>query len=90
MGETLQLRTDGLEWRTIDGEVVALDTRASRYLAINDSGAIIWPVLADGATRAELIAQLQERYGVDAEVAAADVDAFVGALREQDLLEQSA
>ena len=90
MSELLQLRSEGLEWRAIDGEVVALDTRASTYMAINDSGAVIWPALAAGATRSELIAKLSEHFDVDGAVAADDVDAFVTALREQGLLETPA
>src|SRR4051794_38311909 len=34
MAETLRLKPGALEWREIDGEVVVLDTRASKYLAV--------------------------------------------------------
>jgi hypothetical protein len=83
----LKLRPGALEWRELDGEVVALDTRSSTYLAVSRSGAALWPALVDGATRDELVAGLLDRFVVDEATAAADVDAFVQALRDQDLLD---
>jgi hypothetical protein len=86
MGELLQLRADDLECREIDGEIVALDTRASTYFAVNGAGVTIWPALETGATRDELIGRLEDEFGIDHAVAAADVDAFVSMLRDQNLL----
>ena len=87
MSDILRLNRDALDWREVDGEVVALDRRQSMYLAINRSGAALWPALAEGATRAALVERLVERYGIDAEAAARDVDAFVGELRREGFLE---
>ena len=51
MTEPLRVRADALEWREVDGEIVALDLRRSVYLAINPSGALLWPALVEGASR---------------------------------------
>ena len=83
---THRLRSDAIEWREVEGEVVALDVRTSQYLAVNATGAALWPLLAAGATRDELVTTLVERFETDAETAGGDVDAFLGALAEQDLL----
>jgi hypothetical protein len=85
--EHLKLRPTALEWREIEGEVVAVDLQKSVYLAANRSGAVLWPALAEGTTRAELVTRLADQFDLDRDRAAADVDAFVGALAEQGLLE---
>lgn len=87
MKKELCLRTSALEWREVEGEIVALDLQAQTYLAINRSGAVLWPALAEGATREDLVARLIARFDVDKATALADVDAFLGLLRQHDLLE---
>jgi hypothetical protein len=87
MAELLRLRDDGLSWREIDGEVVALEAERSLYLASNATGAVLWRELADGgATRADLARALQDRWPVDADRAQRDVDAFIAAARGHGLL----
>ena len=82
----LKLRSDDLEWREIDGEVVALDTRRAEYLAVDGSGAALWRALQAGTTHGQLVESLVERYAIDAARAAADVDAFIAQLRDRGLL----
>lgn len=80
------LRTDELSWREIDGQVIVLDLRTKLYLSINDSGVALWRRLAGGARRAELVATLQETYGIPEEQASTDTDAFLASLEERGLL----
>jgi hypothetical protein len=82
----LSLRTDDLYWREVDDEIVVLEGRGSTYLSVNDSGAVLWRLLARGATREELVAGLVETYGIDADGAAADADRFVDAMRAAQFL----
>ena len=89
MSEMLRLRPDALEWREIEGEIVAVDARASVYLAVNRSGAVLWPALAQGATAESLQAVLVERYGLDQAAAAGDVEAFIRMLKDRKLLDTS-
>jgi rhodanese-related sulfurtransferase len=84
---THRLRSDALEWREVDGEIVALDVRTAQYLAVNATGAALWPLLAEGATRQDLVAALVASFETDGDTAGRDVDAFVAMLREQDLLQ---
>ena len=65
---------------------MALDGRRSDYLAINGSGALLWPLLVDGATSEQLVTVLVDSYGIDESRAAADTEAFVSALSDQGLL----
>jgi hypothetical protein len=86
--DELRLREGAIEWREVEGEIVALDLDRSEYIAVNRTGAAIWPLLAEGASRDQLSARLVTEYGIDQESAARDVDAFVESLSERDLLAQ--
>jgi hypothetical protein len=82
----LRLRDTDLDWREVEGELVALDLRESRYLAVNETGKKLWAALADGATRDELVERLVEAFGVERARAEADVDAFTAELDSRGLL----
>jgi Coenzyme PQQ synthesis protein D (PqqD) len=83
----MRIRADILEWREVEGEVVALDLRNNTYLAVNSTGAAIWPTLVSGADRQELVRRLTQTFDVSEERAAVDLDAFLAELAEQDLLD---
>jgi Ca2+-binding RTX toxin-like protein len=83
MAERLRVRADALEWRTVEGEIVALDLRRSLYLAINPSGAAIWPALVEGASRDELVERLCAECEVNRQTAESDVDGFLSELASQ-------
>jgi hypothetical protein len=85
-GSRHQLREENLTWREIDGEIVAVDIAASAYLSSNAAGAILWAMLAAGATREALAARLVATYGIDRARAEADVEAFLGSLDARGLL----
>jgi hypothetical protein len=83
----LKLRAKTLEWRPIEGEVVAVDLRTSVYFGVNRTGAIIWPELSTGATREALVEQLAQACEIDPGQAGGEVDEFLASLAELDLLE---
>jgi hypothetical protein len=83
---SLRLRTDDLEWREIDSDIVVLDGRDATYLTLNGSGALLWRMLAASTTRDDLVGALLETYQVEESTAAADADAFLMRLSEQGLL----
>lgn len=88
MGQRLRIRRDAVEWRQVEGEIVALDLRDSMYLAVNQSGAVLWPLLVDGVSRDEMVERLVDEYSIEEERAATDVDAFVAALEARELLDR--
>jgi hypothetical protein len=88
MTDLIKLRPDGIEWREIDGEIVALDVAASRYLAGNRTAAALWPKLVEGASRDEFVRELTARFDVDAETAGRDLDSFLRGLDARGLLER--
>ena len=87
-GSTVRLRRSDLVWREIEHEVVALDLTSSNYLAVNESGAVLWSALAEGASETELAKLLMDRFGLDAEQADRDVGTFLAALDAQGFLER--
>jgi hypothetical protein len=84
----LRLRKSDLQWRAVEGEVIALDIKGSQYLGVNDSGAALWDLLAAGTTRGALVGHLSSAYGLDAATAETHVDAFIDQLRAQDLIDE--
>lgn len=82
----VQVRTDDVVWQSIEGEIVILDNRASRYLSLKGSGAVLWPHLVGGASTDDLAGALVETYGIERDRAERDVDAFIASLRERGLL----
>jgi Coenzyme PQQ synthesis protein D (PqqD) len=82
----LRLRTEDLSWREIDDEVIAVDVETSTYLAANKAGTLLWRRLGTGATRHELAELLVETYGIEHELARADVEVFLGDLASRGLL----
>lgn len=88
MSGTLRLRSDSITWRAVEGEIVVLDQRTSTYVAVNPTGAVLWPLLVEGASRPQLTAALVDRFDVEEHHASSDVEAFLGLLAERDLLER--
>lgn len=85
----VRLREGAVEWREIDGEIVALEVASSTYIAANRSGGILWLRLKDGTTRDELVDELTTRYDVEPAQARTDVAGFLAALTARGLLEST-
>jgi hypothetical protein len=88
MNETIRLRDELIEWREIDGEIVALDRGAGEYIAVTGSGAALWPLLVAGTTTTALAEALTSRFDVEQATAGEDVERFVQALAARGLLER--
>ena len=84
----LRLQKQHVEWREVDGEVIALEQKQSAYLAANQSGSLLWRALADGTSDVELVRLLMSQYDIDADTARTDVDGFVSDLDQMGLLER--
>ena len=60
----------------------------SGMLTLNESGAMLWKILEQGADRDELTAALLDEYEVSQEMALTDVDAFLNKLLRAGCLEE--
>jgi hypothetical protein len=76
-----------VDWKVLEDETIVLDLRGSRYFAINATGTLLWPLLAQGATRAQLVEAVTGRWDVSPADAGRDVDAFCAELEAAGLLE---
>jgi hypothetical protein len=75
-------------WRPVDGRVVGLDLRSSRYFSLNQSAAVLWEELEEDVERDDLARCLVERFGIERAHADADVEAFLNEMRSSGLLEE--
>lgn len=85
-GRRYELDVSKVDWREVEGEIVALHHGRSAYLGINQTGAALWPQLLEGATFEDMCRTLVDRYGIDEQHARRDVTAFVEMLGEHGLL----
>src|SRR5687768_15776031 len=83
----LALRADGLAWQDVGDQVVVLDLVASRYIEINASGAVVFRLIAQGATLSDLADALVSHFELSPDQALADARMFVSGLSEQGLLQ---
>ena len=86
VGAVLRIRQEGISWREVNGEVIALDLESSAYFVSNKSGTLMWRALVDGTTPERLADLLSAEYGLPASMAAVDVRAFITLLRQHNLL----
>ena len=87
-------RPDGLRPKTrpdlaeriIDGEALIVNANRGEIVVLNESGALIWPLLDGTNDLATIIARVCEHFDVDEHTARADVEAFLDSLHERDAL----
>ena len=65
---------------------ILLDLVHGRYYGLNDVGTRIWDLLCEGADRNTIVLQVAEQYAISHDTVAHDVEAFVTALAERQLV----
>ncbi len=86
MSQKYHARTNELSAREVDGTIILLDERDWTYLHLNETGAVLWPLLEAGATQPELTAALAAAFSMPEADVRADVEAFVAELVAKDLV----
>ncbi len=72
-----------------DGTGLVFNPESNGAVALNKTGVYLWNRLKDGASEAEMVSGLQEKYeGVTEEKASADVKSFLEELRSRSLLSE--
>lgn len=73
-----------------DGTGLVFDPNTNAAFSLNKTGVYLWNLVKEGATEAEMIAGVIEKYsGVTEEQATADVKAFLEDLRSRSLLSEA-
>jgi hypothetical protein len=71
---------------TIDKETVVIDTETGVYFSITGSGYLVIQLLDQGASAAQLAAQLAAAFGLDAAVLRSQMEEFVTTLLAEELI----
>lgn len=84
---------DGFVVRDLAGQsiVVALGEASKTFngmIKLNDTGRLIWDMLAQGKSRDEIADKFIAEYEVERAIAERDIDAFIEVLQGADILEQ--
>lgn len=82
----MRVRTNEVVWQELDDGIVVLNLTTSRYLRINASASVLWRRLEHGANFDELVAALLESFEIDETTARRDVETFVTAAKELELI----
>lgn len=72
----------------LDGGSALLDMSTSNYYKLNNSAAMIWQFIGDGATVSSLIERMLAEFEVEREQCAADVESVVASFMEAGLVVQ--
>ena len=70
----------------VDGEIVMMSIEQGRYFGLDDIGSDIWKRLEQPCSFATLIDRLAADYDADRATIAADVEALLGRMAEQDVV----
>ncbi|WP_241681255.1 PqqD family protein [Pseudactinotalea terrae] len=82
----VKLRQSEVSWREIDGEMVVLDLKTSKYLTTNATGTAMLKLLVEERTPDDLARALATTFEVDSATAQRDVAAFLDDLSARGLL----
>jgi hypothetical protein len=76
----------GIMHREVEGQILILTPREEFLYTVNDSGKLLWELLARGATVQKLVRALVQEYGLAENDARRDVEIFLRALRAKGIL----
>lgn len=83
---------DGFVLRKIGPQIMAVPTgkltsEIHGMIALSESGAMLWNLLLQGASKEDLVNALLEEYEIDAQTAGKDTEKFIDNLIEQGALQ---
>ena len=72
--------------RELEGEQVLLDMASGAYFGLNESGSMIWKLLLEAKSEAEITAEIVSSYDVNPEEATHDIEKLFALMQEKNLL----
>ena len=81
-------RSPGVASAEVQGDAVLLELRRGTYYSLNRTGAVVWELLAEPRTLAEIHAALLARFDVEAAALHADLAELLADLRLHGLVEE--
>ena len=76
-------------FKEVDEQTVLINIETGLYYSLNDTGSIIFRSLREQADCSEILQRLCDTYGVPEEMAKLDLEEFLRALSDEDILVQS-
>lgn len=76
----------GIMLREIDGEIVALDSRANLIHQLNGVASLIWRLATEGKSPDAIVEAIVAEHDVDRNAASKDVDEMLARLQSMGLL----
>lgn len=68
-------------------KTVLLDARSEQFFSLDETGKLIWALMATPRTATEIVAALRERFEVPADQITADVTGFLTEMERERLIE---
>lgn len=81
-----ELNKQDVNAEVIDGEAIIINVTTGVYYSLDSVGAYIWELLTTGASVAESVQALMNRYRISAEQASTDLSEIVSQLVEEGLV----
>lgn len=78
--------TDDVLAAHLEGEAVLLDMASRSYFQLNETAAVLWKELQEGATRTQLLHALRREFSVEEEEAGRALDRMLEELLSRDLI----
>jgi hypothetical protein len=72
--------------KVVDGEAIMINLSTGMYYSTDETGALVWELMAGGHSLEEISAALVHRYDVSREQAQADVERLAAQLLEENLV----
>ena len=76
-------------WRRVGSEIVLAPAGRDDFEVLQGSGAVVWELLEDPSTEAELLSSLAEIYSISEVQIATEVSALLATLMEMGAVEQT-
>ncbi len=76
----------GIIWRMLDDDAVLVSPRVGKVRVLNGVGTVVWQLLAENKSTAEIEAHLVENFEVSLSQAREDLQAFLSDLEQRGLL----
>lgn len=90
-GVAMKIKEDFILRKVADSYVVVpvndLTLDFNGIINLNETGAFLFEILQKGADRDELLNRILEEYDVSPQKAVADIDVFIGKVKDADILE---
>ena len=80
------VRREDVAMRTLDDQAILLCPETRRPFRLNEAGARIWEMMGRPRRVEDLVAAIQDSYGIDRSVAFSDVAAFLDRLLSSKLI----